>query len=309
MDTLRQQVGFDPWQDMNRVILGVRGPTDPQHPGKSVIVLARGKFQNAPERLKKLADFLGEDLLAEPKVTQIAHASGIPKVQITGKLQRNVKEVVELNFAFPSDTMMVFSLSSQQVNDTLDVISGQLDGIQKDQAWLEMLKRPNIGAAVWGTGTLSAATANKLAEGLPEAAGQIKGIKQTVFDLNFNPDLALRIGLVCENIDSATKLSDALRGKFDQAKGFGKIMLAAQQAVQTGKLLDNIKIMNELETARITLTLTGDEQRLLRDEWQKLGENLKSQGGGQLPLPVPGLSGGAGEGAPAFPLPGMGAHK
>lgn len=290
LDSLRQKVGFDPIKDLGLVVLGSRSPANATEQLKYMVFIAQGNFQNGPAKLEKLSNWLGEEYLADVKFSQAMHASGIKRYQITGKSQYDVKVSMELNFAFPTDEIMVFSFSAGLLNDTLDVITGQTEGIQKDKAWLEMLKRVNRQATFWMTGVFTPADGKDLAEMLPDVADTARSVKQLFFDADFTPEIALHVGLVCETIDSATKLSDKLNQEFQQFKMGASMVLTGMQVPETGKLLNAIKILNELETVRVSLTISPDNQRALRTEWAKSLDRMKTgQGALGLPALTPGM--------------------
>lgn len=291
MDNLRTKVGFDPWKDINQTNIAFRGPQDAKNPEKNFILIVQGNFKNPTPKLDKLRDWLGDEYLADVKSRPGQHASGIPTYQITGKSQYDVKRSYELNFAFPTETLMVFSASAPFLNDALEIISGQAEGLQKDKTWMDTLKRPNISATIWGIGNVPAAMTSQLAASAPpDSADQLRGIKQGLFDINFSPDFVFHIGAVMDNIELATKLADKLRTGYQQILTLVPMFLPPQPPLpELTKTINNVKIMNELDTVNISLKVSADDQKLLSDEVTKLQESVKS-GQVKLPIPIPGMT-------------------
>lgn len=291
LDEIQQKVGFDPLNDINMLVISGRGPGNAKDPMADTVMVARGNFKDGPAKVEKLRDWLGDELLTDIKSSTGQHPGGARTVKITGKSQFDVNKVYELNFGFPSETLMVFSLSGQLMNDTLDVIAGQVEGLRKDQGWMETLKRPNIGATVWGVGNVPPSALKQLAGAGGPMAEQARAVRQFFFDFNFTPDFVTHIGLVCENIESATKLADTLRQGFDkQVKPLATMMLASYKAPETLKMLDRINIQNELEVAKISLTEPADDMRKLSDELERLGQTLQAaRGGAAMPPMFPGM--------------------
>lgn len=296
-DTLRTKVGFDPWKDMNLVDIAYRGPVDPKNPEKIALLIVRGNFKNPNPKLDKLRDWLGEEYLADVKSRTGQHASGIPTYQITGKSQYDVKKSYELNFAFPTDSLLVFSCGAAFLNDTLDVIAGQADGLQKDKAWMDTLKRPNISATIWGVGNIPAEATADLAAASPDMAQQLRAAKQAIFDINFSPDFLFHIGIVMDGIEPATKMADKMRDGYAKGAAMLPLLLAQFQIPETAKALANVKIMNELDTVNISLKVSPEDQRQISAELNKLQEKA-----GKMPMPgLPGMSPGAQPGAQTAP--------
>lgn len=298
-DALRTKVGFDPWKDMSLVNLAFRGPRDTKNPEKNAILIVRGNFKNPTPKLDKLRAWLGEEYLADIKSRTGQHSAGFPTYQITGKSQYDVKKSYELNFAFPTESLLVFSCASALLNDTLDVIAGQAEGLQKDKAWMETLKRPNIGATIWGIGNIPAAATAELAANTPEMAEPLRAAKQGLFDINFSPDFVFHIGIVMDGIEPATKLADKLRDGYTKGAAMLPLLLAQFQIPETTKALSNVKIMNELDTVNISLKISPENQRLISEELNKLQEKAKA---GKIPIPgLPGMSPGVQSGTQSAP--------
>ena len=90
-----------------------------------------------------------------------------------------------------------------------------------------------------------------------------------------------QIGLVCDTIDAAEKLSAGLKSGLEQVKK-GAAMIASVMP-ETAKLLDRIVVLTELETAKIRMSLTQDQKKALTREWEKMAAAAKA--GAQPPVP------------------------
>lgn len=271
LDVLRQKVGFDPWKDMDLLIMSERGAVDPANPLKNSIFIAMGQFKDPAPKLELLRQWLSEDYLVDPPAFQksLHPGTSFQKFQTHGQSQFNVRQVYELNFAFPSDRLMLFSFSSTLLNETLDVFSGQTPGLQKDKAWQQMLDRPDIGAPIWGTGNIKPNAGGSLSP-IPLASILQSG-KQYYYSVNISDDVKAEVGIVCVTIDSATQLTQTIKGLVDQVKAVVALKMATV-APETAKLADKLQLTTEQETSKLFLNLTSDQRKALMDEWEDLGE-------------------------------------
>jgi len=289
MAALVRQVEFNPIEQIDKIFVGVRaGAANAVNPLQNILLIAKGNFQNPAAKLEKLRQWLGEEYLITPPPfkANVHPGTSFKRFQMAAQSQYNEKVVYEFNFAFPSDTLMLFSLSQPLLGESLDVISGQAQGIQTDQYWQKMLDRPNIGAALWGTGNLSPSLfKNGPAAALGGGASAYANARQYYYDVQFGQDFTAQIGLVCDTIEGATQLSQALKGTLDQVK-----LLALAQSAKaplTAKLPASILILSELQTAKISLKLSEEERRNLFDEWEKLSEKNAPAPSSPTPTPKP----------------------
>jgi hypothetical protein len=285
MDSLRDRVGFDPWKDIDLLIIGTRPNQDANNRFKNIVVLAQGRFAQPAARLEQMRGWLGEEYLVDPPPFQQTTDpdSGFKKFKLSAQSQYNVKQVYELNFAFPSETLMLFSFSAPLLDETLGVIAGQTPGIQKDPAWMKMIERSNISAMAWGTGNINSNATAQVAQLFPNAAA-LRNARQFYYDVTINQDAQVNLGLVCESIESATQLSQTIKTSLDQLKTL--LTRMATQSPQAAKLLDKLKITTELETSKLFLTLTDDERGALIDEWEAMSRKKAEQATPPAPTPA-----------------------
>jgi hypothetical protein len=299
LETMNQRLGFDPIQQIDLAILATRGAVDPVNPLKNTVLIARGRFDHPEQTLEKLRQWLGEEILIAPPpfAAGTFPETGFKTFSSKAASQYDANRIYEMHFAFPKPTMMVFSSAKNLLDETLGVIAGQAEGIRANQEWMTMLGRPDIGAMYWGMGNFPRAEAKDLAAKTP-ALGDLGAVKQYYYNINGDPAFKADFGLVCESIKDATGLTASL--KEGMAKTKPMLALFAAGAPKTIGLLDKLFIHTELETTKISLALTPDEQRDLRREWELLAQQTAA---GQLPLPLPGM--GLPPGLPA-PLPPAG---
>ena len=153
LSVLRGRVGFDPVEQIDLLFVATRGKIDPANPFKNVVMIAKGRFPDPAPKLAALRDWLAEEYLINPSPFQRTQGNGgIAIFRTKAQSQFNEKITYELNFGFPSETLMVFSFSPALLDETLAVISGGQQGIRMDKTWLAMLQRPDVGAMLWGDG-------------------------------------------------------------------------------------------------------------------------------------------------------------
>ena len=287
LSVLRGRVGFDPIEQIDLLFVATRGKIDPANPFKNVVMIAKGRFPDPAPKLAALRDWLAEEYLINPPPFQRTQGNGgIAIFRTKAQSQFNEKITYELNFGFPSETLMVFSFSPSLLDETLAVVSGSQQGIRMDKTWLAMLQRPDVGAMLWGTGNISPDLLKEIPTGLaqgpvPTPPDALKTARQYYYNIDFGDQFDAQIGLVCDTIDAAEKLSAGLKSGLEQVKK-GAAMIASVMP-ETAKLLDRIVVLTELETAKIRISLTQDQKKALTREWEKMAAAAKA--GAQPPVP------------------------
>ncbi len=309
-EALDKRMGLNPLDDVDRVVVGVRGRVDPDDPVKNLLVLFQGRFSNADQMMEGLHQWVAEEyLIAPPPFRKSTHpGTDFKRFQTSGQSMYSEQNLVlELNFAIlespggdgagedpssPGRGLMVFSFNSALVAETLDVISGQMEGIQKDENWVTMLDRPDTSSFFWGTGNLDPA----MTRGAQALSGLSKA-GQYYFHLNLKTNPEAELGLVCDSIESAEALAGEIKTGIQSLKGL--MPLVAMAAPETAKLPDKIVAIPKQEITRVILKLTESDHRALVNEWKALARQAEESG--QLPLPLPGMMPPGGQ----QPFPGM----
>lgn len=266
---LRDQAGFDPLQQIDHLSLAQKGPADAKNPFKNMILIAQGRFDGVTASIEKLPPFLGSEYLIAPPPFKRTEQAGSMYYQMSAQSQYDESVMYDINIGVPSKSLLVVGFNAPLVKSVLDVIGGQATGIQQDKVWLEMLKRVNTGATLWGTGNLVQATMQRLA-GMNPAFSSIGQARQFFFNVGAVQDLKAEVGLVCETIDQATKLTGELKTIVDQMKP--GLAVLAKAAPTMAQLPDKLVIVTELQTSKINLHLTGSELHALQQEAQKLAQ-------------------------------------
>ncbi|HOR27577.1 MAG TPA: hypothetical protein PLS90_06400 [Candidatus Sumerlaeota bacterium] len=279
-----EQVQYQPWQEIDELYVGIRGEVTADQPFRNAVFIARGRFERPAETLERLRLWLGQEFLIDPPpFRQSTYGDGWPVFQTSGQSQYRESVVHELSFAFPTlpaagdnapppPTLMVFGLNRGLFNDTLAVMAGEVDGLQKDAEWLALLQRPNIGALAWGTGR----THNLKFAAVRELLGRAQAY---FFHLDFeSSNLKAEVGLVSGSIDQAQALTDLAQQK-------QQLLVAAWQPIAPvapalAEVPGKLFIITEAETTSIRVSLTHLEWRAVRDDFKRIRSTTQS-----LPLP------------------------
>ncbi|MEN6627301.1 MAG: hypothetical protein ABFD69_13840 [Candidatus Sumerlaeia bacterium] len=273
-DGLRQQVGFDPVQDLDMVTLALRGKPQPNQPLSHVIVLARGRFTDMAGKLEKLRHWLGDEFLIQPPPFQTSRheASDITINKMTARSQYNERIEFQILIAFPTENLMILAFSPEFMNDTLDVIASVkgVKGINNSPEWVEKLKTARISATMWGYGDFSVMPEQQqVLANIPDGQAFTK-ITNYFYDLDSDGDFRAALGFVCDSIDSATKLSATL----DKGRKMLSDQLAASlppEAAETIKLPTRLLVTTELKTSHLVLRLTAADIGKINAEIDKMG--------------------------------------
>lgn len=267
MQSLRKDVGFDPVHRIDMLYVGTLGKADPINPFKNVIFIARGNFADPKPTLDKLLAWLGEEYLITPPPFTVSpyEDTGIDIYRTKAQSQYNEKLIVDLAFAFPTERLMIFSMTPGHVPAALSIIGGLTEDMRKDAFWQSMLKRPSIGSMIWSAGHLP--TERRNVGGVPTAPPDARDY---YFNLNFNDSFDFELGLVCESIEKATEVTRQLKEGISQAKQGAALFGAI--APQSYGLLDKPLVITEKEAAKVSLKLSPEDTRKLWAEWEQLAQ-------------------------------------
>lgn len=282
MDEMEAELGFNPWEDIDLINLGTRGRANPETPYENAVLIARGGFQNPGAVLEKLHGWLAEEVLIAPPAFRRGTHPGTeyPTFQTQARSQYNANIELTLQFGFPNENLMVFSLNSGLFRETLDVIAGNVEGLMSDEQWRPRLQRPDIGATFWGTGAfpreeLQAAVQESPAlEQIPVFA-QLMAVQEYYYNLEFNNAINGELGLVCDSIETATALTNQFRQSMSEYQQVKPFLVENFNIPRTAELPEKLFITAELETTKIVLSLSEKDYRALRLEWKKLAEQFE----------------------------------
>jgi hypothetical protein len=283
-DNIRQHLGIDPLKDIDTLILGAKGSFNKaENPLADTVFIARGQFVSPAMKLETFRRVLAEEyLIAPPPFKATKHPGAeFDRFALEAPSQYNENIVYKLNFGFPNENLMVFSFSPSLLGETLDVIAAQADGIRKDEFWLAMLQRPNIGAILWGTGN---ANLRGSAAGIAPPMA-MSGVQEYFYNIDFSPRLDSTLGLVCTSIDAAERLSgDTKQGlkTMEQQMAVMSVFLP-----ETAKIPGKTSVLPKGQTVEIGLSLSEADTSALQLEWRRFGQQAES---GQFPF-MPGAAG------------------
>lgn len=282
MDALRNRVGFDPFQKIDTLCLGEVGKADRNNPLKNTLVVARGDFSDPKPKLDNLLEWLGEEYLITPPpfTTSTFEDSGITRYKTRAQSQYNENLIIDLNFAFPSETMMIFAMDGNLLDQSLAILTLEAEDMRKNPFWQDMLKRPAISAMFWGAGHIDPAKAGNL-----PVQSNLSKAKDYFFNLDFNESFDFQLGLVCESIEASTDLTRQLKDQVAAVKPM--VGMVAATAPETVGLIDKLYFITEKEATKISLKLTPEESRKVWEEWDRLAEQAGP--GGFQPAGIPQL--------------------
>ena len=295
MNALRTRVGFDPLQRIDMLYLAELGKQDPINPMKNTLIIARGDFKDPKPTLDKLQEWLGEEFLITPPpfAPSQYEDTGIMRYKTRAQSQYDEKLILDLNFAFPTERLMLFSMDANSLDHALGVVSQTVVDMRKDLFWQDMLKRPAIGSMIWGAGHLPPGAGGQL-----QMQGALASAKDYFFDMNFNEAFDFHVGLVCDTIEKATELTKQIKDQTIAVKPM--VAMLGSAAPETVGLIDKLYFITEKEVTKISLKLSAEETRKLWEEWDRLAQ----QGGpGALPAPEDALMPDPNSMPPAEPAP------
>lgn len=273
MRGMRERLKLDPLRAFHYVSMGAPAETTPDNLWTQSVYLVKAELGDPKEKLESLRKWLGEDFLIEPPpFKEVDHGSGFAIHQLSAQSQYNETIIYNLYFAFPAPDLMLFSMNQALLGDTLNVIAGSADGIQKSDVWAGRLARPNLGATFWSTGSM-ALIKQPLSQN-PMAATMLRGAISEARDYFISVDTLgenkLELGYYFETSDAARKMTEEMKTGLDGVKK--GLSVLAPVAPETAKLADKIVVLQELQEAKLILILQSATVRAVLDEAKAMAQ-------------------------------------
>ena len=278
---MREDLGLDPFKDIQTVSMGVRGNFSQagENQFANTVWIVRGNFASPEPMLDKLHTFLDREILiAPPPFSRSTHGeTGYPTFSLRARGQYREDIEFHLNFGFPNEQLMVFSFNQGLLAESLDVIAGVTPGVGADEGWREMLRRPQLGTLLWGTGNFNASS--EMLQAMGGASG-LPAVRQYFFNFTMGTRVDARLGLVCDTIERATSMARDMQQSLQQMRPMLAFMLGGQMP-ETVKMLERIAVLPKGDVVEVSLSLNEQDTSALKLEWQRASEQAQ---GGTLPL-------------------------
>ncbi len=265
LDGLRDHVGFDLIRQIDQINLGQRGVAEEDRPFGNTILIARGRFEGLQGRLDDLRRWLGEEWLIQPRPFEQVQHAGFTIHRLEARSQFNEQHSYRIELAFPSDQLLVLSLSPTLMADSLAVIAGQVEGLRLEEGWRQRLNWPDLSAVAWGGGDFSPPDTVALAPMASDISG-LTAARHYFYDVGMADQIRFGGGLAANTIEEATQLTESVRA-MHQAGRFYMVM-HAQQLPVLAELYDRIMISNNLNRVQLVVTASQDQMSaLVRELW------------------------------------------
>ncbi len=241
-----KKVGFDPFNDLNHVIVAIPGGGNPE----KAVILVTGKFDTT--KIEAVAEAAAK---AELKV----HKVGTRKVY---ERKANVPQVGEHDvfMGFVDSTTLALAASKEGVAEAIDRAAGTKKGALKPEMKTligKMDPKMSLSLAVLGT-----------VAGQAEVSDRINNITG---GLALVDDIKLDLVIAAKNADTAKELEGLISMGLDQAKQILPIVAANQK--QLAPLADLIGVI-KVASAGTNVTIKG---QLTKEDVQKAIKKANEQ--------------------------------
>ncbi len=214
MNSLIDEIGFDPLDKIDRVVLGMYPGMTIDDPLGTAVIICTGDFAEIDRdaALQGLLNFVGERYLLNPPTFARREIAGVTVYSSKAPTYRDTEKIVAYHFAFPSEQMMIFARNLNHMTDTLSVIDGSAAGVQRNPAWQESFRLVDLGATAWGTGAMPGAVRDWIYEKVqsePELRGltALRDPRNFHFVLNTGNEYRLTAGFISQTIDQAMEVT------------------------------------------------------------------------------------------------------
>lgn len=214
MTSLIDEIGFDPLQEIDRVVVGMYPGVKIDDPLGTAVIICTGDFSGIDREaaLQGLLNFVGERYLLNPPTFVKKEIAGVTVYSSQAPTYRDTEKVVAYHFAFPSAEMMIFARNLNHMTDTLSVIEGSAAGVQRNPAWQESFRLVDLGATAWGTGAMPASVRDWIYEKV-QSEPELKGLTALRDPQNFHfvlktgNEYRLTAGFISQTIDQAMEVT------------------------------------------------------------------------------------------------------
>lgn len=257
------ETGLNPIADIDRISIGLREPFDLEDPLANALLIFTGRFSNSRKFVDGFLRYAGERYLRDPPPFTRSSLYDIPTYSTQAASLRDPAETIELNFAFPSPSLMIFTRSHQRLVDCLGVISGEFEGIQASEDWQDRLERIEMASILWAAGqfpgSINASVLDRV-KTEPELKDLFNlGNTRAIYaGIEIGNEYFFHADLECSGFESAEGLAKDL----ETARAFIPKLLAgifsegSPRIAPLESLLERLVITSHLETTSVILRVT-----------------------------------------------------
>lgn len=287
---LVETIGIDPVRSIDRVVIGNQGDIEFSDPFKNAVVLANGTFDDPQQIVDGFLAIAGENYLLSPPPFYIRESNGVSIYTTSAPKYKKPDEIVEFNFAFPTPKLMIFTQSTERMDNALQILQGQKPGIQASEDWKKRLSPINVGAMIWSVGDIPQSVKKYLRERVasePELRGLnalANGLIYTAAVEVGRDDYRARVRISCDSIGAATDMAEHVKAArailprvFTHYLGEGHPKIADWLA-----LSNEVYISNEFSSVVLTL---DKSRRSIEDFVRKITSPTPTPTPREIPAP------------------------
>ncbi|MBI1785824.1 hypothetical protein HYR69_11825 [Candidatus Sumerlaeota bacterium] len=157
LDGLRKHLGMDPFEKIDRLIIGLKEPLDLDDPFKTGVLIFVGDFSDPKGFMEGLRKFALERYFKSAPQPVESDYQKFKLFSIVGaELSGEKGGRQDYHGAFPSPKLLVLSRSLELVTSCLDVMKGTKPSITANPEWQDRLAGAAYTAVVWGMGKMPA---------------------------------------------------------------------------------------------------------------------------------------------------------
>jgi hypothetical protein len=261
-DDFVAKTGIDPMKSLKEVcmFMSTQGATSGEKPKGGVFI--SGTFDSA-----KIIEAIKSDPAAA-KDTTVEKFEGYDAIK--GK-----KDPDSLGVFLDANTAVIGNAAV--VKSVIAIKAGKEKNLATNATFAGLLKKVDLGAAVYGAGLIPA-TVKEQAKANPQAA-PLAALNTLFFAFNYEPDLSFSFTGEVDKKENMDGVMTALNGFLAMVK-----MMAAQTP-EAGEILNLVKIESADTAAKLSLNVPKAKLQEIR---KKIEDRMKAPGAGATPAPAPG---------------------
>lgn len=301
LDEFKTSTGVDALRDVDRVVVALHEPWNPDDVFHDALVVVLGRFGDKAALLEGIRKFAASRYLDQVSGFVEEEHEGVAIHTSPRAVSRASGAAIDMVVAFPLDGMLLFSRNRSSVERAIEVMKGKRPDLASVAEWKPRLARASFGSAVWGVGAFPEELNDRIKERVhsdPDFARLIHLSRSVEFDFGFNylgKEYQGQVDLLCKLVREGSGLAAdfeemrkrGIPGKYLASRlGEGDPRIPVWQS----RFVDRIRVTSQAETATLTFTMN-------REEMEKFVGDLI-----EPPAPEPAAEAGA-DGGAAGPSP------
>lgn len=258
LNDFKKKTGLDPKKDLQTgIIVFMNLPSGPQDTNQNMYFAVSGKFDQ-----KKILASMKAEAKAGFKTESVSGYTLYHGVEINAETAQTAPATPkDIFISFKGNDLIFFSPDKNAILTACQLADGKKEGLAKDSLVYEMTDKVNHDHMFWGLFTIPEAAKKEMENGPGMMFPAFKDITAIYFGGTYDGKaLLFDANLYTAKDESLKELTTTLNSFKDMIKSF-----AAQgegQSPETAKamaVIDKIKISQEKESVKITVSLTKEE--------------------------------------------------